>query len=189
MEGPQALDLGAGGRARCLLPATHDPITDLDIFLKLMAMDDGAFGRRFDGSAAEFARLFPDRARVAINYRRAWRSDIAADELRRLAAAVASAHRPQNKRGSDPRITSFEELKLKKPTSRAVSLPDYFHIWPTILPKVETPWRWLEDIDDREREARIAEAFASLPYAERLKTCGGRKNATKRSYSRRSGPR
>lgn len=45
-----------------LIPATHDPITDLDIFLKLMAMDDGAFGRRFDGSAAEFARLFPNSA-------------------------------------------------------------------------------------------------------------------------------
>src|ERR1700675_4420625 len=39
-----------------LLPTTHDPVRDLDIFLKLMAMDDGAFGRRFDGSASEFAR-------------------------------------------------------------------------------------------------------------------------------------
>lgn len=35
---------------------------DLDIFLKLMAMDDGAFARRFDGSAAEFAGLFPARS-------------------------------------------------------------------------------------------------------------------------------
>ena len=38
----------------CLLPATDNAAADLDIFLKLMAMDDAAFGRRFDGSAAEF---------------------------------------------------------------------------------------------------------------------------------------
>ncbi len=43
----------------CLLPATAIAAADLEIFLKLMAMDDAAFGRRFDGSAAEFARLFP----------------------------------------------------------------------------------------------------------------------------------
>ena len=42
----------------CLLPATDDAEADLDIFLKLMAMDDARFGRRFDGSATEFARLF-----------------------------------------------------------------------------------------------------------------------------------
>ena len=30
----------------CLLPATEDPAADLDIFLRLMAMDDAAFGRR-----------------------------------------------------------------------------------------------------------------------------------------------
>src|SRR3954471_1426179 len=44
----------------CLLPATDDLTKDLDIFLKLMAMDDRAFARRFDGSATAFARLFPD---------------------------------------------------------------------------------------------------------------------------------
>src|SRR5271169_7168204 len=30
----------------CLLPATESPATDLDIFLKLMGMDDAAFLRR-----------------------------------------------------------------------------------------------------------------------------------------------
>src|ERR1700680_3261935 len=43
-----------------LLPATDNPAKDLDIFLRLMAMDDRAFARRFDGSATAFARLFPD---------------------------------------------------------------------------------------------------------------------------------
>src|ERR1700693_5734859 len=44
----------------CLLPATADPMKDLEIFLKLLAIDDGAFARRFEGGAMEFARLFPD---------------------------------------------------------------------------------------------------------------------------------
>src|ERR1700730_5302304 len=66
-----------------LLPATDNPAKDLDIFLKLMAMDDGAFGRRFDGSAAQFARLFPGEvSRVATNITRVWRSDLPADEIR-----------------------------------------------------------------------------------------------------------
>lgn len=62
-----------------LLPPTHDPVRDLDIFLKLMAMDDGAFGRRFDGSASEFARLFPafaDLVTEEARCRRIWREDL-----------------------------------------------------------------------------------------------------------------
>src|SRR5208283_5188862 len=33
----------------CLLPATGNAAADLDAFLVLMAMDDAAFGRRFNG--------------------------------------------------------------------------------------------------------------------------------------------
>ncbi len=36
-----------------LLPATGDPAKDLDIFLKLMAMDDGAFARRIKSAGAK----------------------------------------------------------------------------------------------------------------------------------------
>src|SRR6516164_11272675 len=63
----------------CLLPATDDPAKDLDIFLKLMAMDDGAFARRFDGTAAEFARNFPEFAELITEARgrgRAWRDGV-----------------------------------------------------------------------------------------------------------------
>ena len=68
----------------CLLPATEDGAADLDIFLKLMAMDDVAFGRRFNGGATEFVRLFPESAeRVATNRVRAWRTDFPVEELRR----------------------------------------------------------------------------------------------------------
>jgi putative DNA methylase len=88
----------------CLLPATDNPAKDLDIFLKLMAMDDGAFARRFDGSANEFARLFP-----------AWADLVTEEDGRRRT--------------------------------------------------------WRDDLDDHDRETRLAEAFASLPYAfdQRLK--------------------
>ncbi|MGH7066949.1 MAG: DUF1156 domain-containing protein [Acetobacteraceae bacterium] len=86
----------------CLLPATEDAAGDLDIFLKLMAMDDAAFGRRFDGGAAAFARLFPANAGL-----------VAEQRGRRVV--------------------------------------------------------WRDDLPESERQAPIGEAFASLPYAERLK--------------------
>jgi putative DNA methylase len=78
----------------CLLPATDNPAKDLDIFLKLMAMDDGAFARRFDGSANEFARLFPAWADLVTEEdgrRRVWRDDLVDDDREaRVAEAFAS---------------------------------------------------------------------------------------------------
>src|SRR5438309_574145 len=85
-----------------LLPASDDAAADLDIFLKLLAMDDDAFGRRFSGGAAEFARLLPAYAGLATEERG-----------RRLA--------------------------------------------------------WRDDLRESERQGRVAEALASLPYLERLK--------------------
>jgi putative DNA methylase len=85
-----------------LLPASNDPAADLDVFLKLMAMDDGAFARRFDGGPTKFAALFPRYAHLVIDE----------DGKRRV---------------------------------------------------------WRDDLNESERQARVAEAFASLPYAERLK--------------------
>ncbi|MFQ3664497.1 MAG: anti-phage-associated DUF1156 domain-containing protein [Sphingomonadaceae bacterium] len=49
----------------CLLPATEDPAADLDIFLSLMAMDDAAFGRRFQGSVGEFVRAVGEQQAAA----------------------------------------------------------------------------------------------------------------------------
>ena len=87
-----------------LLPATDDPARDLEIFLKLMGMDDGAFGRRFDGGATAFARLFP----------------------------------------------TYADLVTEEAGRRRI---------------------FRSDLDDGERESRVAEAFASLPYTfdQRLK--------------------
>lgn len=86
----------------CLLPAADDLAADLDVFLRLMAMDDAAFGRRFGGSAAEFAKLFPAHAALAT-----------------------------------------------EAAGRRV--------------------RWRGDLPSAEREAWVAEAFATLPYAARLR--------------------
>jgi putative DNA methylase len=80
----------------CLLPATEDAATDLDIFLKLMAMDDSAFGRRFDGGAATFARLFPAYAGLVTEERGRrwmWRDDLLEHE-RQLRVAEAFVSQP-----------------------------------------------------------------------------------------------
>ena len=78
----------------CLLPATDDAAADLDVFLQLMAMDGDAFGRRFDKSAAEFARAFPSHAELATEERgrrRAWRDDLSEPQRHeRVAEALAS---------------------------------------------------------------------------------------------------
>lgn len=84
----------------CLMPATGDDVTDLGIFLKLMAMDDSAFGRRFDGSASEFAKLFPENAELAtqeLGRRRVWRADLDEDE-RQLRVAEALCTLPYRDR-------------------------------------------------------------------------------------------
>ena len=74
----------------CLLPATDDPAADLEVFLKLMAMDDAAFGRRFDKSPAEFVKLFPAHApTVATNLLIVWRKE--ADITTRMRASDAES--------------------------------------------------------------------------------------------------
>jgi putative DNA methylase len=68
----------------CLLPATDNPATDLDVFLKLMAMDDAAFGLRFGGGANEFAKLFPEDAESVteeFGRRRVWRDELSETQL------------------------------------------------------------------------------------------------------------
>lgn len=156
-----------------LMPASDDAAADLDIFLKLMAMDDAAFERRFDGSASEFASVFPGNAKtVAFNRTRVWRTDLQAEELKARAASVRTPIE-----AGDPRerllkalATFAKSSRAKKPSASAVDFAEFFPAWADELTKeVETGWRWRADLDEAERQARVAEAFASLPYAERLK--------------------
>jgi putative DNA methylase len=156
-----------------LLPTSDDAAADLDIFLKLMGMDDAAFGRRFNGSASEFARLFPDCAEtVATNRMRAWRTDLPIEEMKKRAASVRTGTEP-----GDPRerihkglATFVKSARATKPSLSAVEFSQFFPGQADELTEeVETIWRWRTDFGDAERQARVAEAFATLPYAERLK--------------------
>jgi len=157
-----------------LLPSSHDPVADLDIFLKLMAMDNGVFGRRFDGSAAEFAQLFPAHAEtVASNRGRVWRTDIPVKELKKRAAAVCPASGIAEA-VEQPILAAFMDFvksaRAKKPNTSAVAFAKVFpRFADDLTEELETLWRWREDLTETERQARMAEPFASLPYAERLK--------------------
>jgi putative DNA methylase len=120
----------------CLLPASDNAQKDLDIFLKLMAIDDDAFGRRFNGGAAEFARLFPAYAELATEeqgHRRVWREDLVEPERRhRVAAAFASipyaerlkqVRRPEECNEGDLLMPVWDEMNQHLGTT-ARSLPE-----------------------------------------------------------------
>lgn len=143
----------------CLLPATDDPASDLDIFLKLMAMDDAAFGRRFGGSATDFARLFPDLAKTAAsNLHRKWRRDLPLPTLRARAwdAAEAGGLASAKRRGMP--VNDAEVFAARYP-GFAEELTEL----------VEGRWYWRRDLSLAERQDAISAAFATLPYADRLK--------------------
>ena len=157
----------------CLLPATGNATADLDIFLKLLAMDDGAFGRRFNDSAAAFARLFPDHALgVATCLTRTWRTDIPPETLKeRVNLILSGSTEPglpeQPALNASPALTG--NAGPKKTSKSAVDFAILFPFHANDLTKeVETSWRWRDDLAEDERRARIAAAFAGLPYAERL---------------------
>ena len=116
-------------------------MADLDIFLKLMAMDDAAFGRRFDGSATGFARLFPDRATtVATNIGRAWRSN-SGRNLRdaALAAIDLNASRSAWRRS--------REASCKPALRRALSISLMIRGYAEECDgRDRTYWRWRTDL-------------------------------------------
>jgi putative DNA methylase len=160
----------------CLLPATKDASADLGVFLKLMAMDDAAFGRRFDGSAAEFARLFPDAAvQVATNREQVWRDNLSADELRRqLAVYMPREGEPRPAAASPSLLEALGKFVGNSRASKpAVAAAEFASAFPEaadhLTEEVEVRWRWRTDISLGGRQAGIGRAFATLPYAERLK--------------------
>jgi putative DNA methylase len=85
----------------CLLPATDNPAADLDIFLSLLAMDDAAFGRRFQGSVGDFIRAVgEDAAGAAVDFydeggeplrRPRWRSELDEETLHGVIADALKA--------------------------------------------------------------------------------------------------
>jgi putative DNA methylase len=155
----------------CLLPAGDDAAADLDIFLKLMAMDDAAFGLRFNGSVSEFARLFPDHVeKVATDRARAWRDDLPDQErVRRSDAVMASVGLDLRERLAEI-FREFVKGERRKTSAQAAEFARLFPAWAADLTEdVIVRWRWRDDLEEAERHRRIADAFSSLPYAERLK--------------------
>lgn len=154
-----------------LLPAGDDAAADLDTFLKLMAMDDAAFGRRFDGTASQFARIFPEHAEtVATNRTREWLTDVPEEErLSRINAVLASVVPEARKRWAEA-LTGFSSGDYRR---MLVTAAEFARSFPTragdLTEEVVARWRWRDDLDLAERQVRIGAAFATLPYADRLK--------------------
>src|SRR5207302_1929513 len=128
---------------------------------------------RFSGSAAEFARLFPEIApQVAKNITKVWRVDLPADELRRRAAMVVfdGTVGASSARHVLDALQSFARSKVaKKPNASAAEFAECFPRFAESLTEdSETSWRWRTDVDLSDRESVIAEAFAGFPYEERL---------------------
>jgi putative DNA methylase len=156
----------------CLLPATGDAAADLDIFLRLMAMDDASFGRRFNGNASDFARLFPEQAHfVATNTMRAWRKS----GIVEAAAAVLPDLRNRSIDSTATLFTDTIAAFVAKPRAAgpmaeaadfALLVPEHADALTELL---GTPWRWRKDLDLNHRQEVIAAAFATMPYTERLR--------------------
>jgi putative DNA methylase len=148
----------------CLLPATDDAAADLDIFLKLMAMDDAAFGRRFAGSATEFARQFPGHAELVTEERgrrRIWREDLT-EAQRQAQIAEAFATKPYAERLKHvKRAEECDEAELLAP------------IWPAVNRHLGTAARSLPELVEQLGIARfghrpkVADTFCgggSIPF-------------------------
>jgi len=148
----------------CLLPATEDPAADLDVFLKLMAMDDEAFGRRFDGGAGEYARLFPAFAELVTEERgrrRVWREDL------------AEPYRQQRVSEAFATIPYKERLKLVRRPEECAEASQGAHIWPAVNQHLGTSAQSLPELVEQLGIARfghrpkLADTFSgggSIPF-------------------------
>ena len=155
----------------CLLPTSRDAAADLEVFLQLMAMDDAAFGRRFDGSAAEFAKLFPERADyIATRFRRVWR----VDSMRERIVSVLPALKKEPGAHREIITNAFHDFAVgaRRALPKATA-DDYAKLFPSYADElttlVEGQWRWRVDLDPKQRAEWIAATFATLPYVERLR--------------------
>jgi putative DNA methylase len=147
-----------------LLPAGDDSAADLDIFLKLMAMDDDAFARRFDGSPSAFAQLFPeyaDKVSEERGKRRNWRADVS-DSRRRAYIAEAFATLPY-----------AERLKHVRRPEECNETELFELIWPEVNRHLGTDARSLQELVEQLGFARfghrpkVADTFCgggSIPF-------------------------
>jgi putative DNA methylase len=148
----------------CLLPASEHAATDLDVFLKLLAIDDGAFGRRFDGSATEFAKLFPSHSELVTEERgrrRVWRDDLSEHDRQSRVAEAFERMPYEDRLKHVRRPEECEEAELLAP------------IWPQVNEHLGTNARRLSELVDELGVARfghrprVADTFCgagSIPF-------------------------
>jgi putative DNA methylase len=143
-----------------LLPATDDPARDLDIFLKLMGMDDGAFARRIKSVGAK--DIDPD-----------WPGYVSlvsldgAESRPQKTSRTLSPHPEEARRAVSkgegasvgPRGASFETGSSSPPQDEGEAFA------------TGGKPAWRRDIDRATRDALIHDWLMSLPYDARLKFC------------------
>ena len=152
-----------------LMPATNDLERDVEIFEKLMGMADETFGRRFVGGPSAFAKLFPQYAEtVATKNDLQWKISIQ-DRSKHALKAEKLLARVQDEVSDKVRI----DIKNLADGDRPQGDPKKFvealpNDWTPFVVKKHRRWTWRDDITAQERERRIARAFMTLPYVERL---------------------
>ena len=152
-----------------LMPATNDIERDVEIFEKLMGMADETFGRRFVGGPSAFAKLFPQYAEtVATENDLQWKISIQ-DGIKHALKAEKLLARVQDEVSDKVRI----DIKSLADGNRPQGDPKKFvkalpNDWMPFVVKKHRRWTWRDDITAQERERRIARAFMTLPYVDRL---------------------
>ena len=152
-----------------LLPATDNLEKDIEVFEMLLGVDDDAFGRRFQKSAAAFAKVFPDYAHgVATQYVRVWRDEPTGLRSRKERAAVL-AETADEQNGFSASLRKFANSDAaRKPAGDPADFAETFPRDADIFTALRERWRWRTDLSQHERCRRIGAAFATLPYPDRL---------------------
>ena len=132
-----------------LLPVTHDPVTDLDIFLKLMAMDDGAFGLPIRRQRNGVRPIVPGPCRdcrIQAGARVANRSSGRGTKKRAAAVRPASDIADAIEQPIlDALVVFVKSSRATKPNTSAVAFAKVFPDFADDLTEeVETSWRWRE---------------------------------------------
>ncbi|WP_211217704.1 anti-phage-associated DUF1156 domain-containing protein [Novispirillum itersonii] len=152
-----------------LMPATDDLERDVEIFEKLMGMADETFGRRFTSGPSAFAKLFPEYAEtVATGKDLEWKISVRDGESQALEAEkLLSRMRDEVPDWIRRDLESLArgEHPQGDPKEFVAALPED---WSSFVEEKHRRWIWRDDITEQERERRIARAFMTLPYAERL---------------------
>ena len=147
-----------------LMPVIDNPKHGIRVFEKLMGIADESFGRRFQGSPSTFEKLFPDVAKdIATQQTYNWKMvDQDSEELAKKLLGKLPKHLNKVRQY----LESLAEGKYPKGHPR--KFVELFADWNTFVKVKHHKWKWRDDITVDKREQVIADAFAKMPYIERL---------------------